>query len=81
MFGWSNLHSHCAEVVSHVVMHDPNGDLAGTMKRWGRKPMLGEYLGGEEEEFGDRISWRYERDDNIMSTNMACAPKVLARSM
>lgn len=64
MFGWSNSHLHRAEVVSHVVMHDPNGELAGTMKRWGRKPMLGEYLGGEEEDYGDRISWRYERDDN-----------------
>ncbi|KAG2094297.1 hypothetical protein BD769DRAFT_1519286 [Suillus cothurnatus] len=64
MFGWSNSHLHRAEVVSYVVMHDPNGDLAGTMKRWGRKPMLGEFLGGEEEDFGDRISWKYERDDN-----------------
>lgn len=64
MFGWSNSHLHRAEVVSYVVMHDPNGDLAGTMKRWGRKPMLGEFLGGEEEEFGDRISWKFERDDN-----------------
>ncbi|KAG1749204.1 hypothetical protein EDB19DRAFT_178079 [Suillus lakei] len=64
MFGWSNSHMHRAEVVSYVVMHDPNGDLAGTMKRWGRKPMLGVFLGGEEEEFGDRISWKFERDDN-----------------
>lgn len=45
-------------------MHDPNGDLVGTMKRWGRKPLLGEFLGGEEEDFGNRISWKFERDDN-----------------
>lgn len=55
---------HRAEVVSYVVMHDPNGDLAGTMKRWGRKPTFGEFLAGEEERPGDRISWKFERDDN-----------------
>ncbi|KAG2145844.1 hypothetical protein DEU56DRAFT_788438 [Suillus clintonianus] len=64
MFGWSNSHLHRAEVVSYVVMHDPDSDLAGTMKRWGRMPTLGEYLAGEEEQPGDRISWKFERDDN-----------------
>lgn len=73
---------HRAEVVSYVVMHDPNGDLAGTMKRWGRKPMLGEFLGGEEEEFGDRISWKFERDDNPIYhvDPYGVRPKVLART-
>jgi hypothetical protein len=73
MFGWSDSHLHRAEVVSYVVMHDPNGEQVGMMKRWGRKPtFFQEYLGGKEESYGDRISWKFERDDNPLYNVEQC---------